>query len=507
MAPSIGAAEAYVLPAPYGASMFEAKPASGTSAITDPERKIGYGDRVLLRFWGALEYEDVILVDAEGGIFIPKVGPVIVAGKTLSEAQAEISKSVSKVYQDNVSVHATMADINPVSVYVSGGVVSPGRFEGSQTDTVLDFLLRSGGIEPEAGSYRNVKISRNGEQIGKVDLYDFLLGGRLPEFDFQNGDVIFVDHKGFYVSVMSGAAIEATFEFSDGEVTGQDLINRSRADAGVSHVMVTRSVDRTDRDAYMPISDFRSYRLKAGDRISFSRDVISSTNTVRIEGEVEGQKTISIKKGATLKQVLSFIAVDPSLVDLSAIHIKRPSVALEQRRALDQSLATLQRKALRQTSSDPATAQVRAAEAEMISAFVEAAKTVKFEGKVVLSRQGEVSDVVLQEGDVIVIPRKTDTVVVNGEVTLSNAFLYADGLRVKDYVSMAGGLTSWANRSQFVVNHLNGSSTIADADTVIRNGDQIIAMPKTDRKGFILTQQIVGIIYQIAVGTGAIINP
>lgn len=491
---------------PYGQNIFQGSGSTNAAAITDPHRKIGYGDRMLLRMWGAKEFQKIIMVDAEGTIFIPQVGPVEVAGKTLSEAQASIKTEVSKIYKDSVSVHATMADVNPISIFVTGNVRHPGRYEGTQTDTILDYIVRAGGIRPESGSYRSVVVMRNGKEATDYDFYDFIERGEMLSFDFQHGDTIVVEDKKTAIAVAGGALNPNVFEFASRTVSGQAVINMSRPESGVSHVHVDRGSGETDEELYFTVDDFRDFQLRSGDTVRFERDTVSDTISVRIEGEVMGQKAYELKKGASLKAFLSFVQIDPEVVNVDAVHIERPSVARQQKEALQRSVDRLQRQILTAQNSTGAGAQLRSAEARMVESFAKAAAKKTFPGKVVVSRQGHVSDITLRDGDTVIIPRKSDVVMVTGEVTMTNAFLFDEGLRIKDYVSMAGGLTQNADPDRFVVNHPDGRSSIEAADYQVRNGDELIVMPKLDRKNLVMAKEIVGILYQIAVGTRSAVS-
>jgi protein involved in polysaccharide export with SLBB domain len=88
---------------------------------------------------------------------------------------------------------------------------------------------------------------------------------------------------------------------------------------------------------------------------------------------------------------------------------------------------------------------------------------------------------------------------------MSSAILYEPGLRVKDYVVMAGGLSTNADADRFVIQHANGAASEATADTVVRNGDRIIAMPKVDNKMALRSKEMIGILYQLAIGTGTLL--
>ena len=84
--------------------------------ISDPNRILSYGDRVMVKLWGALTQELLLMIDADGTIFLPESGPVKIAGDTLSQAKQKISSSVRKIYNNNVNVHTTLADVRPIPV-------------------------------------------------------------------------------------------------------------------------------------------------------------------------------------------------------------------------------------------------------------------------------------------------------------------------------------------------------------------------------------------------------
>ncbi|WP_198014638.1 polysaccharide biosynthesis/export family protein [Salipiger mucosus] len=491
---------------PFGASLFRATPPGPGSAITDPNRLVSFGDRILLRIWGAQQFENLIMVDAEGNVFIPEVGPVDVAGKRMSEAQASIKAAVRDVYRDNVSVYATLADVNPISVYVTGNVAHPGRFEGTQSDTVLDYIIKAGGIHPASGSYRDVKIKRDTFVKASYDFYEFMKNGEMAEFDFRTGDTIIVDDRMPSVTVARGARNTNIFEFPGKRLSGSALIETADPQPGTTHALVRRPGQDGSEDIYLRKADFASFDLQDGDEVFFTRDARSDTVSVALKGAVEGQKNYALKKGASLKQLLSFVSIDPSVALPKAVHIERASVAAKQKRALDQSLRQLQKSATTRSRTG-ATATIRANEARMVQGFVETASQVTFPGKIVLSRGGEVSDIILKDGDRIVIPEKSDVVTVSGEVMISNAFVFEPGLRVKDYVAMAGGLTANGDDERFIVNHPNGSSEILSPDDRIRNGDEIISLPGMDGKGFALAKEMLGIAYQVAMTANTIVSP
>ena len=108
---------------------------------------VAIGDRIALRMWGAYPYQDVQVVDPQGNVFLPNVGPVHVAGVRNAELNDVIRTAIRQVYRSNVNVYATLEASQPVRVFVTGFVRAPGQYPGVASDSILGFLLRAGGVD------------------------------------------------------------------------------------------------------------------------------------------------------------------------------------------------------------------------------------------------------------------------------------------------------------------------------------------------------------------------
>ena len=112
------------------------------------------------------------------------------------------------------------------------------------------------------------------------------------------------------------------------------------------------------------------------------------------------------------------------------------------------------------------------------------------DGVVVISRRGQVSDLWLEDGDEIVIPQKSNVVMVTGEVVLPKAVAFEIGMSLDDYLASAGGVVAKQNGEVGLVEILG-----------IEPGDRILVLPKVDTKGMLMAKDLMQIIYQIAVAT------
>src|SRR5690606_20277864 len=135
-------------------------------------------------------------------------------------------------------VYTNLLTASPVAVFVTGGVQRPGRYAGIPSDSVLFFLDQAGGIDPDSGSYRHVKILRQGAVLEEADLYDFLLRGQLASTQFSDGDVILVERRGPVVEVQRPGRAPMLVELTSEQATGAEVLEIVAHDGRVNGVTV-----------------------------------------------------------------------------------------------------------------------------------------------------------------------------------------------------------------------------------------------------------------------------
>lgn len=510
---------------PFGASLFKGRFAGTYSDSINPSYCIAPGDRIVIRVWGARQYDDVLVVDQQGNIFIPEVGPIQVLGITNAQLQSAVKGRIGQVFTSNVEVYVNLLSSQPVAVYVAGYVVNPGQYAGGVDDSLLSYLDRAGGIDFRRGSFRNIEVKRNGQVIASYDLYSFILDGSTPRVKLQDGDVIVATERGPAVSVRGLVREEAFYElkgkssvsgrngiagkgkrqgngaYGSAQVsTGEALLALASPESSVSHVSVSGTRNQRPIHQYLSLESFKDFVLEDGDIVTFAADVQGQTIITKVSGAIEGLSHFPINKNRHLRELLSYIEVDPSLGDLSSVYVKRKSVAEQQKQVISDALRRLEKSALTATSASVDEADIRVQEATLIQDFVRRAQAVEPDGIVVVSRGGVVSDIRLEDGDEIVIPNKTDVVLVAGEVFMPKAVTYDPSMSLDDYLGAAGGVSNRADDKNILVAKANGEVGLAE-DLGIEAGDQILVMPKFDTKNMQLAKDIMQIIYQMAVAT------
>lgn len=463
--------------------------------------------------WGAFDYEAPHTIDSQGNIFIPRVGTVKLLGVKNSELVPILSESVKKVYSSNVFVYADMGAYQNVSVFVTGNVNKPGLYQGLSSDSLLQYLDKASGINPDHGSFRSITVLRDNKPFKQIDLYDFMLEGKMEMFAFRTGDVILVDSIGSYVSANGEVLRPYRFEYKTAALTLADLAKFSGIKPTATNALVkSYSTDNRLKVESYPKEKFTDVQLKTGDEVEFVPDYSAAMMQVNIEGEHEGLHTLVVSKGTTLgdlRKSLKFTGQSNS----EAIQILRKSVAEMQKKLIESQLRELETLALTTPSSSPDEAKIRAEESKAVLEFIDRAKKVEPRGQIVISNRSESDSIVLQEGDTIYIPTKNNIVIVQGEVALPGAFTYVDGYSLDDYIEMAGDMSSRANKERVLVIHANGKAEKYDASLFALNskpkveqGDSVLILPKAEDRSLMTAGVVTQILYQIAIAAKVVLD-
>ena len=160
--------------------------------IATPQNYVlGPGDQLIIDVFGDTQRSDQLTVSPDGDVNVPEYGPVHVAGLTVSAAQAKVRSSLGTYYASS--------DIRVTVVNVMGEVMAPGTYSLSSFATVFHALYMAGGVS-DLGTLRSIKDYRQGRQISSVDVYEFILNGRLAgNVRLQDNDVVQV---GVYESIV-----------------------------------------------------------------------------------------------------------------------------------------------------------------------------------------------------------------------------------------------------------------------------------------------------------------
>lgn len=491
----------------FGAHLFSGNFKQLSKNAYNPDYKIVVGDSINIKLWGAVELSQNSIVDSQGNIFIPQVGVIHLLGVSNKDLVKTIQDKVKATYKANVYSYADMDTYQSVSVFVTGNVNKPGLYEGLSSDSLIQFIDKAGGINLEYGSFRNIKILRDNKEIKSIDLYDFLLNGKLDYVLFKNADVILVNQINGYVSVDGDVHKPYRFELGTNLKTLEELAFISNIKPTTTNAIV-KSYDENNKitlNSYKK-SDFKNIMLKTADEVEFRPDHVANKINIKIEGEHNGLHSLVIDKNTTLQQVLDEVITNDRS-DMKSVQIYRKSIAKLQKKLIDAQLKELETLALTTSSSTLEEAKIRDSWSDKVLKFIERAKNIEPKGQIIIDSEDLYSSIVLEDGDIINIPSKTNLVTVQGEVTLPGTFIHKEKLKINSYIKMAGELNKRADKKKILVIHTNGKVDISKgSSTKIYAGDSILVLPKVDTYNLQVASVITQIVYQIAVATKVVLD-
>ncbi|MDY6490227.1 polysaccharide biosynthesis/export family protein [Acinetobacter faecalis] len=481
----------------FGSQLFKGAFASTAGSTFNSSYQINPGDNINLRLWGAYQFNGTQSVDPQGNIFIPNVGPVKVAGIRNGSLQSVVEAQVRRIYVSNVGVYAALEQAQPVKVMVTGFVNQPGNYGGVANDSVIAYLDRAGGVDPERGSYIDIKVMRNGQTIQQVDLYDFLLQGQIRPFSFRDGDVIVVGQRTHTFNVSGEVYNQHDFEFNSPAVSLAQALAFAKLKPGATNVSIQRRQGAEYRSEYYSLSQAPNVRVEDGDIVTVTADRYAGTIQVRVDGAHNGAHAVVLPYGAKLSDVLTQLQPN-ALAEVESLQLFRPSVAKRQKEMLNVALDKLEETTFNARSSTQEEAALRLRDAELVKQFIAKARQVEPKGQVVLNPD-TFQDVILEQGDILHIPEKTSVIMVHGEVAFPNGIEYRNGLSAKNYIEQVGGFSQKSNKSKVIVIRQNGKAELVRKSEKIKQGDEILVLPKAQTKGIELTRGITQVLYQIAV--------
>lgn len=506
---AVGQKSLITRPDPFGAALFTNTAAMSSDAV-NPEYVLQAGDRVSISIMGGQDASGApstpqsLSVDAQGNIFIPDVGPVHVAGMRADALQPAVAAAASRVFTSRVNVYAVLETTHKVGVYVAGFVLRPGRYGGSASDSALDYLIRAGGVDPSRGSYRNIQVIRNGLTVSNIDLYQFLLTGEKPGAVLREGDTILVGEQNAMVEVAGAVRNAYLFELPGREAPGSEIIGMARPLPAATHAAISGTRDTKPYSTYLTLGQLATAPLRDQDKIIIVGDEPAGTVRIRVEGSRIGPSYLVLPSDTRLPAALEQISVNPALADKGSVYILRDSVAQQQQRVIQEALDRLQRQLYLAVSPTSNIATIRGSEAQLVSDYIQKARQATPDGRVVVTNSsGQIADIRLEEGDVIVIPARQQTVLVSGEVLSPQAVLWEPQMKTDDYVKRAGGYTERGRPGKWMIHRANGE-LVARGKGDIRPGDELIILPHIDPKYLQMGSDLLSLVYQVAISSAAV---
>jgi len=379
--------------------------------IATPQNYVlGPGDQVIVDIYGASQKTLQLTVSPEGTITVPDYGPIQISGMSVSAANAKIRRSLGSRYRSS-QVKLTVGQTRTILVNVMGEVRTPGTYTLSAFATVFHALYMAGGIN-ELGTLRNIKVFREGRLVTVVDIYEYILNGRLAgNIRLQENDVIQVGAYDCLVGITGNIKRPMFYEMRKNESVGT-LIKYAGGFTGDAYKKSVRLVRQTgEKYAVYNVGEFdmNTFKVDDGDAVTIDGILNRYENMVEIKGAVFRPGMYQLGQGTT--SVRSLIQQAEGVTeDAFTAH------AILHRLKPDRTL------------------QVIPVDVNGILA-------------------GTSADIPLQNEDVLFIPTQADrvaerTMTIGGEVISPGVYQFAENTTIEDLIMQAGGLTDAASMAK-----------------------------------------------------------
>ncbi|MGD9597538.1 MAG: SLBB domain-containing protein [Steroidobacteraceae bacterium] len=297
---------------PFGYDLFKDDSLSTFAPVTEvpvpAEYIVGPGDEFIVQLYGNQNRTLRLVVDREGRVNFPELGPISVAGQRFRAVQSTLEERVAR-QMIGVNASVSMGDIRSVSVFVLGEAVRPGTYTVSGLATITSALYAAGGVKP-IGSLRDVQLKRQGAVVRRLDLYDLLIrGDTRDDAKLLPGDVIFIPPVGPTVSVDGEVHRPAIYEVK-GAATAADVVALA---GGLTPVADPRTAYLTHIDAQkrrvvvnvdFTSADSRAQAIGNGDVLTVTRLPPTLDAGVTISGHVYQPGAVAWHEGLRLSAAI-----------------------------------------------------------------------------------------------------------------------------------------------------------------------------------------------------------
>ena len=398
--------------------------------IATPQNyRLGPGDVVYIDIYGASQKTVEATVTPDGTVVIEGFGPVQVNGLTVAQANARLKSTLGARYSSS-KVRLTVGQTKTIMVNVMGEVKTPGTYTLSAFASVFHALYMAGGTN-DIGTLRNIKVFRNNKLVTTVDIYDYILNGKLSgDVRLADNDVIVVGPYDCLVNVAGKVKRPMFYEMKKSESVGTVLkyAGGFTGDAYKKSVKVVRKAGSKYSIFNVGEFDVNTFKIEDEDSIAVDSVIPRYSNMVEIKGAVFRPGMYQV--GGDITGVRSLLEhADGVTEDAFVKH------AVMHRMKFDRTL-------------------------EVIQVDVEGIMT------------GRVADIPLKNEDVLYIPSKKDlleqqTLTIHGEVLYPGTYAFADNTTVEDLIIQAGGLTDAASVMKVDVSRrISDRQAISVSDTI-----------------------------------------
>ena len=394
----------------FGHDIFNKKDLTFESSMnlaTPQNYRLGPGDEVNIDIWGASQESITETISPDGYVTIEDIGLIQLGGLSVSQAKAKLKNVLGPRFQGS-HIELTVGQTRTITISVMGEVKMPGTYTMSAFATVYNALYMAGGPN-EIGTLRNVKVYRNGRLLSNVDVYDFLLNGKLTgDVRLQDNDIVTVGPYEALVNIAGKIKRPMFYEMKKTE-SAATLLRYAGGFTGDAYTKAIR-IHRKAGQMYSVFNvgefDLNDFKLMDEDSVSVDSTLNRYQNTVEVKGAVFRPGMYQV--GGQICTVKALIEAADGLTENSI-----GQHAVMHRMKKDRTLEVL--------SVD-----------------------------VLGILEGNVPDIELKNEDVIYVgsreeEKEDQTITIHGEVNYPGVYKFASNETVEDLVLQAGGLTNAAS--------------------------------------------------------------
>ena len=256
--------------------------------IATPQNYVlGPGDQLIIDVYGDTQRSEQLTVSPDGDVNVPDYGPVHVAGLSVSAAQSKVRSHLGTYYESS-DIKVTVGQTRTILVNVMGEVKAPGTYTLSAFATVFHALYMAGGIS-DLGTLRNIKVYRQGRLISVVDVYEFILNGRLAgNVRLMDNDVIQVGPYESIVDIAGRVKRPMAYELRKNESLAT-LLKYSGSFANDAYKKSLRVFRKNGRmKSVYNVEEFEmpEFKMFDGDSVEVDSIIDRFENTVEVKGAI-----------------------------------------------------------------------------------------------------------------------------------------------------------------------------------------------------------------------------
>ena len=378
---------------------------------TPSDYRLGPGDELLINLYGASENSYPVQISRDGNVKLDRLDPIYLSGLSIKSASKRLKSRLSKIYTglnsndptEKANLELSLQKARSIVINITGQVEGPGTYTISGFSSVLNALYAAGGPN-EIGTYRDIKIIRNGKTVYSIDLYDYFANGKYPNVYLRDQDVVLVKPYEAAIEFFEGFKISGLFEIKEDEKLS-DLINFSGGFSSNSYkdkVFINRINSYSRTTLEYSSENYDKANLNDGDLISAKTVVDFVENSVSVMGAVYLPGMFDISNSMSVKQLLeSSKGLTPDALSKAFLYRTNNGV---------------QDEIISLNLNDNSSLSIKLSDNDVL--YIPSAKDISLDQ--VIEIRGEVND-----------PKEVD---------------FFDGLTISDLVIMSGGLTPYANR-------------------------------------------------------------